>query len=370
NTIISDFSLPANFMMTQLPAGAGPVTVLGYSGGLIDAANTQGLFFAGTKNGLYVWAANGGGVGANNATLGNLNAGAFSPTACSWQKVLGVFGEVVAFKTRGTDPGTKMYVLTRDTSGGTTVVDRLYSMVQASTAAALTPVLIATSGTSAVGSDLTAAKLFYDCEVFNIVGGNTEQVVLATNNGLYRSTTVGGVQGAVSQATALWTLMTTPASGSVYNKLFVSGLSRGVTNVVATNWVDDALSERVYDRSGLHQICFDDAITTPAEKPTDDFISDTAQPTSLSRLTDYWSDGARRFMITFNDRLDYSTDRLNSLQLLPYRTAVTEWNTMNEMAVPLGFSMTRKHTRFNWVHSIGAGGQILVGTNAGVLSME
>lgn len=281
-----------------------------------------------------------------------------------------MFGEVVAFKTRGTDPGTKMYVLTRDTSGGTTVVDRLYSMAQASTAAALTPVLIATSGTSAVGSDLTAAKLFYDCEVFNIVVGNTEQVVLATNNGLYRSTTVGGVQGAVSQATALWTLMTTPASGYIYNKLFVSGLSRGVTNVVATNWVDDALSEQVYDRSGLHQICFDDAITTPAEKPTGDFISDTAQPTSLMRLTDYWSDGARRFMITFNDRLDYSTDRLNSLQLLPYRTAVTEWNTMNEMAVPLGFSMTRKHSRFNWVHSIGAGGQIMIGTNAGVLSME
>lgn len=49
NTVISDFSLPANFMMTQLPAGAGPVTVLGYSGGLIDAANTQGLFLRGLK---------------------------------------------------------------------------------------------------------------------------------------------------------------------------------------------------------------------------------------------------------------------------------------------------------------------------------
>ena len=370
NTIISDFSLPANFMMTQLPAGAGPVTVLGYSGGDINNASTQGLFFAGTKNGLYVWAANGGGVGANNATLGNLNTGAFSPTACSWQKVLGVFGEVVAFKTRGAGTvGTSMYVLTRDTSGGTTVVDRLYSMAQASTAAGLIPVLIATSGTAA--TTLATATLFYDCEVLADSGNpSQEQVILATNNGLYRSTTAGGVQGATNQATALWTLITTPASGSIYNKLNVPDRLRHPSSLIAANWVDDALSEGVYDRTALHQLCFNAAATTILESPTGDFISDTAQPASLMRLTDYWSDGARRFMITFNDRLDYSTDRLNSLQLFPYRTAVTEWNTMNEMAVPLGFSMTRKHSRFNWVHSIGAGGQIMVGTNAGVLSME
>ncbi len=367
NNITSDFSLPANYMVTQLPLGAGPIRVLGYSGGNISAANTQGFFFAGTQNGLYVWAANGGGIGANNTTLGNLNTGALSPLAYSWQKVPVIVGEVVSFKTRSSEYGEAMYVVTKDTSSQSTLGDRLYRISQASTAGALAPVLIATSGT--VG--LSAATQFYDCEVLTIVGGNTEQVVLATNNGLYRSATVGGVQGAANQAAVLWTLVTSPTTaGLIFNVLNVSGCIARPTNLIASNWLDNSLFEQVYDRSALHQICFDDLITTTAELPANDFISDTSLPTSLSRITYYWSDGARRFHIALKDRLDYSTSAFNTLLLLPYRTSILEWNTANEIMSSLRFSITKQYNYFYWVHSIGAGGQIMVGTDTGVISLE
>lgn len=370
--VTTDFSSAANFSITQLPAGAGAVTVLGYSAGDINLSS-QGFFFAGTKNGLYVWATNGGGVGATVATLGSVNAGAFDVTTHSWQLMAGIQGEVVAFKTRGVEQGVSMYVLTKDTSGSTTIVDRLYRINNQATAAALTPVLLATSGTNSAPSNLTAATLFYDCEVVaqsNV--GNQEQVILATNNGLYRSTTAGGVQAAANQAAAAWTLITAPDSGITYNFVGAADRCRIPTSIFTAHWVDNALSERVYDRSSLHQLCASGDALTFTELPATAtaFITDSTIPTSISRLTYYWSDGARRFHIGFKDRLDFASNGINNVQMLPFRTNVVEWNVAQESVAPISFFTTKNHTRAYWVHGIGASGYIMVGTDRGVISME
>lgn len=366
-TVVTDFLLPTNYMTTTLPTGAGPVRVLGYSKGSIVGGNTQGFFFAGTKNGLYVWATNGGGVGASDADFGALGLGVFNANTHSWQKVPGVQGEVLAIKSRGAGAGGKIYVLTSDTGDDLTIEDRVYSIAQANTAAALNPVLIATSGTAAAGSDLSDVQLFYDLEVLAepAVPGQ-EQVFIATTNGIRMSTTAGGVQAATDQATALWTVMAT-TENSIYNHLSTAETILTPTVLWAAYWVDNVNASGFYNRSALSQFCFSDNLTAYAEVPATGFNDDgNLNLGDLRRVKDFWNDGCRRFLISIPQT---SNGLQTMLSLLPYQNARYEWNLVTE-APALAAERLREHSRYYWVQSIGATGSIMAGTNRGVISLE
>ncbi len=358
-TVTTDFSVATQYLETTLPADTAPVTALCYS--KWAAAFADGYLFAGTKNGCYVWAATAGGAGVVPTAFGLLNAAPFAGTF-TWQKLTSIAGDVKAIKSIG----NAVYILARDTTGGVTVTDKLYKITVGVTLAALVTntITIAASNTAPI---LTAIPLFLDFEIVDLAGdGTTEQILLLTNNGIFESATVGGVQGAADQTAAVWTLITDPVTtGIAFDRIATPGNTRIPTTFWISQWADNAAGNGTFTDSSLMQI--GSATGTVNDKPAGQFNSNstTLLPT-LNPVKYLWSDGARRFTISVPPTSD---GMFNEIHLLPYQIDATKWNVISEQNISPDMG-TLAQDRYYWIQAIGATGNIMAGGNRGVTSLE
>ena len=115
-------------------------------------------------------------------------------------------------------------------------ISTLYSVQFASTVAAMfaNPTIIAQSGVAQPNSDLSGTIAFYGIQIVSTADdGSTEQIVLATNNGLFMSTVFGGIQQAgLNQAAALWTSISPDNNTTQY----FGGIAGMDTPVPSTVW--------------------------------------------------------------------------------------------------------------------------------------
>jgi hypothetical protein len=347
-TVTTDYTLPANFLETQLPPHAGAVTVLEYSRQLID-----NFFFAGTNTGLFAFSADGNGLDV--ATFSDLNLAPFSTS--SWQKIAAVSGSIIDLKTTG----NALYLLAYHQSTQRYTLSRvLYDTTLASTFA--TQRVIAQTGTG----------IFNTVSIFTSIGivatqedGSAEQVVLGTNHGIFQSTRIGGVQDATDQDDALWTLVDNNtqwftaigyidnASIPAYSPSVLWPLSR-----------IDAYNCKLFNNGTVYQLAGSQDAEPFAFVPADFASNESPPPFLLKPLFYLWSDGNRRFFITSSLTIPGRT----ALASIPYNTSGWNITSLPEQYITY-FPLSRIHS-YNWASPIGVTGIFAVGTNKGVLTLE
>lgn len=376
---ILDYTNPQNFLQTQLPLNAGAVKVLEYSRQLAFAGNTSGYFFAGTDNGLYAFT-NGAGQGFDlTATpLGVLNALPFSTG--NWQQILGIAGSVIDVKTSG----QTLYVMTLQTSPSTPIMSQLYRIDFTNNIntmfAAGNVLLLAQSLVFEPNSDLSQALIFLGMRIIS-TGDDEEQLVIATNNGMYRSnaTEPTGISSAINQATALWSPVD-PTDTTMYYAVGGMDALPLITSMNAyrqqsTNWpvsiVDNLCMQNVFNNGGVRQLN-GTLNASPFNYVPQQFnaINADVNP-ALSRFfptTYFWSDGARRFFVS--ELLSHSPKRQGALLVSPYDTI--EWNVTDPRNQLLNDKVlvNNNSTFFYWAKQIGMTGTILAGTSTGVVALE
>ena len=194
-----------------------------------------------------------------------------------------------------------------------------------------------------------------------------EQIILTTNNGLFRSnadqTTGNGIISAQNKTAAQWTQL--PA-GNTQPYWGIAGTDAPIPSTVWPITIQDQSGYATYERSSIEQISagigasFNDFVPTSFNALSTNAVFDSIDP-----ITHFWSDGARRFFI-INKTND--SQCINKLLSFPYNT--TEWNVVNPGQHIL-FDPTIKITqRFYWVHHIGASGILMAGTDSGVIALE
>ena len=361
-SVPTDFSNPENFKISQLDIDAGCVQALEYARQLNSDGN-QNYFFAGTPNGLYVFAdANKNGFTITNS-VNALNSAPF--TTGQWHKVTTIPGSVVALRTTG----NTLYILTQEV--GSSLKSTLYRIdfdTDVDTMFA-NPIVIAQTNSS----PLANIELFYDIGIISVDAsdGSQEQVVLATNNGLYQSTRAGGVQAATDATDAAWTLIDSQKTTINLGVAYIDNTpiaSNCPTILPTTLWPfsqTDPSSKGIYNASKLHQV----SGTTSGNlvfKP-DPFNSkeNSALFTNLEPITYFFSDGARRFFI-INRQADPL--KVNNLMVLPYTTK--SWNIHNQIQAIVADPQLKRVSAIFWIRQIGATGSILMGTNAGIFSLD
>lgn len=358
-TVTADFNANLAFKMTKLPNDTDPVTCLGYS--KWASGTTRGFLFAGTKNGLYVYANTNTGVGFNAANITTLTLDPFDDTF-SWQKVTSVTGEVRAIK--GSGAAGSVYVLTKsvDTSGiPVDTVFQLPTHVNLADIIANTHT-IATSNTLDGAIDFTGVYLFFDIAIIPSAENlGTSYALLATSNGIYKS--VANIDGQNTQNNAGWTQLTT----TVTDKLFQPSNTFYPFTVFPTSWTSSVKQPLSYNKSLLHQYSSVSNGLTLIELPANSYITDTAIPTMINSISSFFTDGTRRFMVM---QPEQSTGDSNTLYLLPYACNNFAWNyESGPRALQDTILSPNTAKRYYWVQMIGASGYIYAGTNNGVIAL-
>lgn len=378
---ITLFFDPENFRVTDLPAGAGAVKVLEYS--KQPAGLATNYFFAGTNAGLFVFAQGNGltatGFDASllgHPDLGELDKAPFSTG--SWQKIVNnpkdeqtIPGSIIDIKTSG----LALYILTVEFPFHAPTVYRLFRVNFAETVGDMfnsgTIFQIAQTGTE----NLAQTKAFYSIQIINMTSDNgqptTEQLILATNNGLFMSSDIGGVQNAISQTEADWQLV----NGS--DNSFFCGIGGMDTILPTTAWpfsLGPLNNPKIYNRSDITQVNGgttedNDGMTPlPFQFVPSNFnanaLTDPGEPfATFAPITYFTSDGARRFFIIKNP---CCTINNNVLQVSPYNVLV---NTTNSPTIVSDSSLQFDATYF-WAKQIGATGLFMAGINTGVAALE
>ncbi len=188
-TVITDYSQPENLVTTKL-SECGAVTVLEYARRDSTTPNPYlNYFYAGTQNGLYVFAGPQG-TALDVRTFGDLNTLPF--TTGSWQLAPNLPGAIVDIKTTG----NMLYVLTVSSTNAP-LQGTLYAIPFLPTISAM----FDPTNISILAQTKTAPTFFYATVRFlgmQIIStnstGSTEQIVLATNQGLFQSSIAGGIQ--------------------------------------------------------------------------------------------------------------------------------------------------------------------------------
>ena len=351
--ITSNYSTPNNFLLTSLPSDSCQVTVLEYSRQL--AGTPSNYFFAGTRHGVYVFSDSGNGFDVS--TMGLLNAAPF--TNGSWQLAPNIPGSVVDIKTNG----NALYVLTTNAIIGSI----LYRIpFQTTVAAMFAPGNIFTIAQSFTGS-FSNIIIFNGLQIISTMpNGSTEQIVLATNNGLFISTKPGGVQTATSDADAQWTLKA--GTNFYYNgiaKIDNASIPVSSPSTVWPFYIGDS-GDRTFDRSVWQQLNgTQDAGPFNFVPPFFNSI-ETNNPVfeTLPLVNYFWSDGARRMGIVANVA---SSCAPGQLICLPFDTL--EWDLDNPEETILSDSLLNKTVGFYWIKQIGVTGLLMAGTDKGVLAL-
>lgn len=362
--VILDFSSSANFLPTLLPQGAGPVYALEYSRQL--TGTTSNYFFAGTPAGLYVFAApSGAGFDVNN--LSTLSSSPF--TTNIWTRVMNIPGAVIDIKTTG----NVLYVLSYSSTSLQPMALTVYRIPFAPTIAQMfAPANIYTIAQSRVGS-LSEAIFFYKIAIISttdsgqLPDGSQEQLVLATNNGLYKSSTLGGVQAAINQVAANWTLIpgSRRVTASLYNGISIidnASIPISPPSTVFPFGLTDSGNCGLYNTSVVRQLA-GTASTGPFNFVPLNFITDIPNITiDIPTIYDFWTDGTRRYAI-----ISYQcTGR--RLAVIPYAGSLLGYNpAISFLALDPLLDTT---SDVFWIRPIGATGLLLASTNRGIIGQS
>lgn len=370
--VIQDFREPENFLVSLLPKAAGTVTSLEYSRNDEDLSN---YFFAGTEQGLFVFEQNTHG-GFDASSLAELDQSPF--TTGGWVKAP-IAGAVIDLKTLG----NRLYILSFSTSPSHPLQSTLYSMGYAST----------TAGMFADINVIAESNfgIFSGIHLFNgiqLIGtsddSSTEQLILATNQGLFYSSTLTGVQTAADQLDAAWQPIP-ESQGIYYNDIagmdpsYIFNSVDFISGFPSTIWpisVRDLRTCKTFNRGSVQQL---NGTQDYDQEPVFEFVPEnfngnpglngnTLSPANFHTLLPvsyFFSDGARRFYIVQQNQ---NPPTLNNLMVSPYNAFT--WGVTDPAQNILFDPMLLTCPTFNWVKQIGMSGVLLAGTNSGVLALE
>lgn len=362
--VLTDFSSPQNFLQTKCP---GCVQVLEYSR-TSTSDSLLNFFFAGTDKGLFVFT-DPTGSGFTSFSLDTLNSPPFSTR--SWQQIPTISGSVIDIKTSGAD--RTLYVLTFDSK---TFSNTLFSIPFANTIGTMFAAgNIRTIGKTGIGVFAKIAQM-YGIQILatgNPIGANPEnkeQLILATNQGLFKSNAnqagANGIPDAATQTAANWTVI--PGTNPI---MFfgVAGIDTPIRHTVWPFSTHDESGANTFEKSQIRQIS-GTGNTAGTAANIDTFVPIEFNALNsppgfqfFDPITYFFSDGTRRFFI-INPTQDPATE--NKLMVSPYNT--TEWN----VGIPqvLSNPVLQQHERFYWVKQIGITGLLLAGTENGVVGLE
>ncbi len=367
-TVITDFSDPENFLVTRLPAESGCVQVLEYSRRTSSEGDTN-YFFAGTENGLYVFT-NADGEGFNVDELSTLDQPPFN--GGRWQKIPQIEGSVIDIKSSG----LALYILTFETSAETPLKNTLYAISFEPTIeemfdpAFMNVRILAQTKTEPV---FGTTQLFTGMQIIATgdpsdleTAAEKEQLILATNQGLYKSNANQsnanqGIADADDQTEASWEIIST-TTNTMY-----TGISGIETPIRHTTWPLSVQDQgcRSFDASSVDQLNSngDDDTGEVGFAPLF-FNADVHTPAfnKLEPITYFFSDGGRRFFIVNPTELSSSQTKLS---VIPFDTQT--WNLSSPQI--LKYPSLRSIERFFWVQTIGMSGLVLAGTNSGVIGL-
>ncbi len=381
-TVITDFSSASNFLSTNLPDGAGCCHVLEYSRTSTTADNDSArenynYFFAGTNNGLYVFT-DSDSTGFNAIDLSTLNNIPY--LGGSWQKITTLSGPIVDIKTSGA--GNTLYVIMANSTATAPLQSTLYSIPFASTTTAMfAPSNIQTIAQTGVGIFLYIIQ-FYGVQIIATDNPraanpeNKEQLVLATNQGLFHSSATqagsASVATATNQTIANWQLVQESTTKTTASTAYY-GIAGSNTPIRHTTWpfsIKDENGFKTFDRGSIHQFSGNGDATGAAATFDAFFLPEqfNAQTTSTQFTTLYpiinlFSDGGRRFFV-FNR----VSDPPNQLKLGMIPFDITTWNIARPDIIT--HPTVASTDRFFWVQDIGASGLLLAGTEHGVIGLE
>src|SRR5579872_1073171 len=386
-TTVTDFSSISNFLITNLPDGAGSCMVLEYSRTSTIAdrnPNNTNLnyFFAGTDTGLFVF--NVMGTGFNATDLQTVDMSPFSNGA--WQKVDSIPGQIIDIKTSGSN-GTlvngvgTLYVIANQSTPTAPLQSTLYAIPFAPTVSAMfAPSNIRILAQTGVG---TFAKLFQFYGIQIISTGNPrssdpgakEQLILTTNQGLFVSqadqSAGDGTITAANQTAANWQLVQDPSGSPTTAKTMFNGIAGPNTPVRQTAWpfnLADIANYSIFDRGAINQLSGigsgSSALFNTPFIPLN-FNANSTAPSfkTIDRIVNLFSDGGRRFFI-FNRAQDPATQL--KLAVLPYNVNV--WNSVQPQI--LTYPPLSNINRFYGIQTIGATGILIAGTESGAVGLD
>lgn len=355
--VFTNFTLPTNFLITQLPTQTCQINVLEYARQLTGASTNY--FFAGTIMGLYVFADGGNGFDVN--TMGSLNTAPF--TTSSWEQAPNIpAGSVIDVKTSG----NVLYVLVQNSITQSTLLSIPFASTMAGMFAPSNITVLAQTGAAPFGSIITLNGIQI---IATQPDGSTEQLVLATNNGLYQSARVGGVQAATSAADANWQLIA--GTNSYYAgiaRMDNASIPVASPSTVWPFYLADTCSLQIFEQSVLQQLNGSSDSTPFAFVPLlFNSIDAATDPnfTAIPLISYFWSDGARRISVVENIQSSCAPTQLLSL---PFNTV--QWNIPSPNDALLNDPWLNDRTAFYWVMQIGVSGSLYAGTEKGVLALE
>lgn len=350
--VTADYTLAQNSLVTQLPPRAGQVQVLEYT--RQETGSTNNYFFAGTNTGLFAFTAPNG-TGFDVATLTDLDQPPF--TTGVWQKITALPGAVIDVKTTG----NRLYVVTYHLTKGSPEY-RLYSF-------SCEPTIDATINSRKLIAQSRIAP-FTNASFFNRIGiiatqpdGSQEQIVVTTNQGLYKSSRPGGVQDATTQADANWQIITAPPQQRWFTGLGYIDNAALPNSAPSILWPFSLIDPRncgFFNQGTIDQL-LGSTNAGPFTFIPSPFASNNITPLMFNPISYFWSDGLRRLFITV------SKGR-NQLFFLPYDTRSWGLTGLTEQSVTGATSPASYY--FNWAGLIGATGIFAVGTDNGVIALE
>lgn len=205
-----------------------------------------------------------------------------------------------------------------------------------------------------------------DTRLFTALELIEDQLVIATNKGLYRSTTPGGVALATDQVGAGWQIV--PGNTSFFNGM--AGIDSAVPVTQSTTiWplsIESQSTLHTYENGSIHQLNGTTNVAPYAFIPLF-FISDQ-QPTDpafsvLPVVYYFWTDGNRRLMITSSKAC-----KGNALLSLPFAT--DQWRITSPSQAVIITPIVTPLITMNWIKQIGATGLLMLGTNSGIISLQ
>jgi hypothetical protein len=373
--VITDFSRPGHFLYTELPTNC-PITSLEYARQLPGVE--KNYFFAGNVNGLFVFGDQyGHGFDANS-----LNFLTHWPFANhGWVQVDPnlIPGAIIDIKTSG----LVLYVLACTSSTEFPIQTTLYLIPFHHTIGEMfSPYNIFVIAQSNTGPFKSA--LFFSGMQLIMTSDSSEQLILATNHGLYQSACLGGVQDAADQLEANWQ---PPSFDTSYYNGIAAVDNTSITGTLASKLWPFALQHTPVTCITKSSIWQQLLLTTDFGPYVFDpafFNAETIIPAfaTLPLTSYFWSDGARRLAVinpfsqtsspSFAGRgvVYEKASRCPAQQIfsLPYDTFDSGITNINNQA--LGGSVLTSKSRFYWIKDIGSSGIIMAGTEHGVVALQ
>ncbi len=364
--VTTDFSSAQDRLVSSLPPAAGSVTVLQYSRRLQTEGATN-YFFAGTNTGLYVFSASGNGFSVN--TLSTLDQPPFS--IGSWTKITTIRGAIVDIKTSG----KSLYVVTFEPTATAPLKSKVYAIPFAPTITAMFDnsniITLAESGTTPGLQNtllFTGIQIIDTGDITTTLPPRLEQLILATNNGLFAShadqTGNTDISDATDQTDAAWQIIDTN------DNTYFSGIAGIDSQTPHTTFPLQfaPTSCQLCERSSVLQLngSGNGMTDTGFETVVPTFFNaqvETPPFETLNPITSFFSDGARRFFI--NQPVTRGLRR-TMLSIIPFDTIAWSVSGQTELAQPVLATVDRLF----WVLPIGATGFTLAGTEFGVVGLS